>query len=247
MKSEYTPAELERIIEEVEPRTGWDFSRMKAETMSAPWDYLDVVQSHLNRTDKVLDIGTGGGENFLKLAPFFGEGTGVDADPAMIETARANARGVQKVSFHLDTTELADTPGRFDVILDRHAPFDLEAVKAHLAPGGLFITQQVGERNMANVKSALRLPAARPPVSRAMIEAAGLQVVDFREYDVEYMVKDVQSLVFWLRALDLLHADLAGGDALTDAETFNHVLDGYVDDRGFVTNEHRYLLVARTD
>jgi len=30
------------------------------------------------------------------------------------------------------------------------------------------------------------------------------------EYDVEYVVRDVESLVFWLSALDLPHADLDG-------------------------------------
>lgn len=42
-----------------------------------------------------------------------------------------------------------------DVIISRHAPFDPGAVATHLRPGGYFITQQVGERNMACVKAAL--------------------------------------------------------------------------------------------
>jgi hypothetical protein len=40
------------------------------------------------------------------------------------------------------------------------------------------------------------------------------------------------------------HADLDGRSALASAATLNQVLAGNVDDRGFVTNEHRYLAVA---
>ena len=67
----------------------------------------------------------------------------------------------------------------------------------------------------------------------------------FCEYDVEYVVCDVESLVFWLTALDAAHADLAGAAVVTSAATFNEVLAGNVDRRGFVTNEHRYLAIAQ--
>src|SRR5215213_4878304 len=53
-----------------------------------PWDYHDVVLRYLTRQATVLDIGTDGGESFLKLAGFFGAGLGVDIDPEMIERAR---------------------------------------------------------------------------------------------------------------------------------------------------------------
>lgn len=74
---------------------------------------------------------------------------------------------------------------------------------------------------------------------------SGLEVVEFCEYDVEYTVEDIESLVFWLSGLDLAHTDIKGGDALGTAEDLNRVLDGNVDPRGFVTNEHRYLVIAR--
>lgn len=74
---------------------------------------------------------------------------------------------------------------------------------------------------------------------------ARLELISFREYDVEYVVRDIESLVFWLNALDLLHADLDGATALASADALNAVLADNVDERGFVTNEHRYLVVAQ--
>jgi hypothetical protein len=131
------------------------------------------------------------------------------------------------------------------VILDRHAPFDLTAIAARLRPGGYFITQQVGERNMACVKSVLAQPASPPPIGLQAIVASGLRPLAFLEYDVEYVVQDIESLVFWLNALDPAHADLDGQSALASATILNQVLAGNVDERGFVTNEHRYLAIAQ--
>ena len=59
------------------------------------------------------------------------------------------------------------------------------------------------------------------------------------------MVRDIESLVFWLNALDPAHADVDGPSALASAATLNRVLAGNVDDRGFVTNEHRYLAITQ--
>jgi hypothetical protein len=129
--------------------------------------------------------------------------------------------------------------------LNRHAELDLEAIAGHLAPGGYFITQQVGERNMACIRSALGQPASPAPVSRDAFAASGLRLTAFGEYDVEYVVRDIESLVFWLSALDLLHADLDGAAAVASASVLNSILAGNTGERGFVTNEHRYLAIGR--
>ena len=63
---------------------------MRDQRDPVPWDYLTVVRQYLRPTDHVLDVGTGGGENFLALAPHFGTGVGVDVDPAMIAASQRN-------------------------------------------------------------------------------------------------------------------------------------------------------------
>ncbi len=98
---------------------------------------------------------------------------------------------------------------------------------------------------MASVKAALRQSAAEPVIAPSHFMDAGLRLLTFAEYDVEYVVCDIESLVFWLSALDLCHADVDGAPALTSAAAFSQVLAGNVDDRGFVTNEHRYLAISQ--
>ena len=82
--------ELEQIVEANGKLDGWDFSRVRAGRDPVLWEYVDVVRQYLKPTDRVLDIGTGGGEIFFSLAPYFAQGVGIDLNPAMVETARRN-------------------------------------------------------------------------------------------------------------------------------------------------------------
>jgi SAM-dependent methyltransferase len=240
----YSQEALEQVLAGVHARRGWDFSSMSEARQPVPWDYREVVLRYLRLSDAVLDIGTGGGERLRDLAGAFGSGLGIDVDPAMVRFAAENS-AVPNLSFRVCSDRLESVPEMLDVIISRHAPFDPGAVAAHLRPGGYFITQQVGERNMACVKAALGQPLGPPVIQRQSFAASGLRLLAFLEYDVEYVVRDIESLVFWLNALDRDHADVDGRSALTSAVTLNRVLAGNVDGRGFVTNEHRYLAVTQ--
>jgi len=244
LRAKYTEHDLSELVTRVQPRRGWDFSRMSATRHPVPWEYTQVVRQYLTPNCRVLDIGTGGGEELVKLATHFGEAVGIDVDPEMVEVASSNAVDMANLRFHVSTDRLEAVEGQFDVILDRHAPFDLGAVRRHLVTGGYFVTQQVGERNMGNVRAALGRPPAEPPISAEGATRGGLTVVAFAEYDVEYVVHDIESLAFWLTALDYRHADISGAEAMSSVDTFNRILLGMAEERGFVTNEHRYLLIG---
>jgi SAM-dependent methyltransferase len=244
MRESYSQQALDELLAGVRARRGWDFTGMNELRQPVPWDYLDVVARYLRPSDAVLDVGTGAGERLRELAPSFGRGLGIDADPEMVRLARENPVP-GNLSFQVCSERLESVPGTFDVILDRHAPLDLGAIAARLRPDGYFITQQVGERNMACVKAALGRAPGPPPIRRQPITASGLRLLAFLEYDVEYVVRDIESLVFWLNALDPDHADVDGKSALASAARLNRVLSGNVDERGFVTNEHRYLAIAQ--
>ena len=245
MLESYSQQALDELLADVAPRRGWGFSGMRVLRQPVPWDYEEVVRRYLRGSDRVLDIGTAGGERLASLASSFGSGLGIDIDPEMIRVARADS-AAGNVDFEVCSERLETVAETFDVIVNRHAPLDLATIADHLKPGGYFITQQVGERNMACVRAALGQPSGLPEIRRSAISANGLRPLAFLEYDVEYVVRDIESLVFWLNALDSLHADIAGSDALASAAILNQILAGNVDERGFVTNEHRYLAVAQS-
>jgi hypothetical protein len=48
------------------------------------------------------------------------------------------------------------------------------------------------------------------------------------------------------QVIDVAHADVDGQSALASAAILNRVLAGNVDERGFVTSEHRYLAIAQS-
>ncbi|MGH3599710.1 MAG: methyltransferase domain-containing protein, partial [Pseudonocardiaceae bacterium] len=50
----------------------------------------------------MLDVGTGGGERLVELAPCMSRGVGVDPDPSMVAAAVANARGHENLRFMKD-------------------------------------------------------------------------------------------------------------------------------------------------
>jgi SAM-dependent methyltransferase len=149
-----TLEELRRIAADVAPRRGWDFSRLRDDRDSVPWEYDEVVRRFVRPDDRVLDVGTGGGERFLALAPSFGLGIGVDPDPDMIATARENtpAALAEKASFVEGSAAALPVPdASCEVVLNRHAPVDVTEIMRALVPGGYFITQQVGAQNTFNI------------------------------------------------------------------------------------------------
>ncbi|NLA86770.1 MAG: class I SAM-dependent methyltransferase, partial [Clostridiales bacterium] len=50
--------------------SGWDFSSMDSRIQATPipWNYEAIVRSHLRSDDKLLDMGTGGGEVLRTLS-----------------------------------------------------------------------------------------------------------------------------------------------------------------------------------
>lgn len=56
-------------LEETRSFEGWDFSYIsdRMEEESLPWDYEAIVRANLHPDDRLLDMGTGGGEFLLAL------------------------------------------------------------------------------------------------------------------------------------------------------------------------------------
>lgn len=110
---------------------------------------------------------------------------GIDRSPGMIETARRHAArsSVRHVRFAcMDAEELAFPDGLFDAVICRHAPFAAGEAARVLTDGGVFITQQVSERDKWNVKEAFgRGQAYGEPNGTLMRRCAGqLKEAGFR-------------------------------------------------------------------
>ena len=71
----------------------WDFSRINyTEENLTNWDMYSILREKSNSSTKVLDLGTGGGENVLRKFPEVQEILATDFSEEMIKTANNNLK-----------------------------------------------------------------------------------------------------------------------------------------------------------
>lgn len=163
------------------------------------------------RRSGLLDMGTGGGEVLLVLADVLPADTVATegwAPNVPVATAALAAHRIPVVEFGQpdDAAEPEPMPfpdGRFDLILNRHESYHPQEVARVLAPGGTFVTQQVGGDELGELRELLDYPAPAPQVRfdlhRAALSGAGLSVKDGAEFVGAYKFHDVATLVAYLQ------------------------------------------------
>jgi SAM-dependent methyltransferase len=141
----------------------------------------------------------------------------------------------------------------FDLVINRQAPFTISEIVRVVKEEGYFITQQVAETNMLNILSEFGWDISALPQSQnfsaviSQFELLNCRVVAQAEYNVRYFVKDLESLIFWLKAL--LHKSATGFPESFDLDkhwlVIERIVSKYQTQRGIETNEHRRLLIVQ--
>ena len=161
---------------------------------------LDQTRRYLTPDTRLFELGCGTGTTALHHAPHVARIDAIDYAPEMIRiaTAKAQAAGIENVSFHVSTLEAwPAAPASHDVVLAMsilHLVPDLTAtlakVRALLPVGGRFLSSTVCVAEMPGILpqvllpigSALRLlPRVLPlhfETVRQQIAAAGFQIED---------------------------------------------------------------------
>jgi SAM-dependent methyltransferase len=135
--------------EEEQPFSGWDFSYLDSRMLEeqAPWSYSSQAAELMSRSSSVIDLGTGGGERFLKLQEFWPEkvvATEEYLPNLKLATERLSPLGAKVVDIRLtDCDPMPFADSEFALILNRHSAFNPYEVARILTPGGTFLTQQV--------------------------------------------------------------------------------------------------------
>ncbi len=203
--------EFERLVNAAAnvPISGWDASWAKGRWIQrgTPWDYRALVSARLASVASALDLGTGGGELLASLAPLPRRTFATEGYPPNVPVARRRLEplGVRVIPTGPDGR--IDLPSAsLELVIDRHAAFDVGEVLRVLAPGGSFVTQQVGGHNYEELERWFGEPSV--PATNAVenadtlageIAAAGFRVVDRRESRAEDEFRDVGALVWFLR------------------------------------------------
>ncbi|HIT74186.1 MAG TPA: class I SAM-dependent methyltransferase [Candidatus Avipropionibacterium avicola] len=196
-------------MEETGQPDGWDFSVLEGRVSETPlpWNLERICREALRLSRHVLDMGTGGGEHLKRFANQLPTDTvATEGWQPNIPVAQQALEplGITVVPYDPDTDRQMPFPdNRFDLILNRHESFDAQEVARVLAPGGVFITQQVGGTELGELHQVTGKRPDHPEVtlrnfSRQLTDA-DLEIVDDGEDRGWYEFVDVAALVAYLQ------------------------------------------------
>jgi SAM-dependent methyltransferase len=236
---------LAAALRDTERIRGWDWSRTNTRMGDFGWVYTDVLREHIRDTERVLDVGTGGGEVFSAVARPHDVALDFDREKLAVARERLPCPLVEG-----DQHALPFRPGCFDVVADRHVGVEPAQAMSVLRPGGYYVTQQPGAHICQNIFDAFgwgtngdfwrREYEAEGLVYRDVTAQAqvfadhGCTIVRRATADVEYEFLDEESLAFWLLSAPL--------PEVADPDVHAHVLPHIP----LKTNWHSELLVVRT-
>lgn len=241
----------QKFYEKLGKANGWDFSAVKSESRGAAWDFYSEAAKYSAPDSIVLDIGTGGGENVMKLAESCAFVVGIDLSATMVETARANLEEANygNVRFLKMAAESLHFPdGFFDIVTSRHCPFDAAEAARVLKSGGIFLSQQVSEGDKGNLKQAFGRGQAfgqRDGMLKERyikeLEEAGFTDIKCDDYDAAEYYEKPEDLLFLLQHTPIIPNF---GEEPQDFEKFNKFILQNQTSKGIRTNSKRFLLIA---
>jgi SAM-dependent methyltransferase len=200
--------------EEARPFSGWDFSYLEGRLLEEqpPWSYRQRAAELMAAASSLLDMGTGGGERLLALRPHWPAKVAVTEDYApnfRLAMERLAPLGVRVEEPSLnDGIPLPFAGGEFDLILNRHSAIGARELVRILARGGTFLTQQIdgrwGQDLLAVFGAEPQWPEASLNSCVARLEAAGLSILNARDWSGVFSFTDVGAVVYYLKAIPWL-------------------------------------------
>ncbi|MFC4857603.1 class I SAM-dependent methyltransferase [Actinophytocola glycyrrhizae] len=204
-----TPTSFDDLVAEAAAVSvdGWDFSWLegRATEERPPWGYQRMMGERMARATVALDVQTGGGEVLAGVPGLAPTTIATEAWPPNRRRAAANLhpRGVTVVA-DAGRPPFPLRDDTFDLVVSRHpvAAWWSEIARV-LAPGGTYLSQEVGQRSVAELVEYFLGPQPwtdrDPDDARAMAEAAGLEVVDLRTARLRTEFFDIGAVVYFLR------------------------------------------------
>ena len=238
---------------EATPSAGWDFSSFfgdRFKETQPSWDYAQMVRARMRDATRMLDMGTGGGELLLSLRPLPESTVATEGYGPNVPVAREALRpaGVDVVQVPADEdVPLPFADGSFDLIINRHEAYVPSEIARVLRPGGVFVTQQVGGRDLCELNEVLggtvhEFDDWDLGAAHAQLMQAGMNVLECREEMLPGLFRDVGAVVLFLRITpwQIPHFDV------TTYEPSLRALHKHIQSEGlFKIHHHRFFITAR--
>lgn len=190
---------------------GWDFSHLdkRWDYQQLPWDYKLIVLNYIKPSDRLLDMGTGGGEFLLTLNHPHDLTSITEAYPPNVEFCKQNLSplGID-VRQVFDNSEIPYETDEFDIIINRHEDFDVNEVSRVLKSGGYFITQQVGGKNNNDLSSKLidgfipQIPNYNLKRNDKLLQDKGFSILFSDESFPKIKFFDIGALVYFAKIIE---------------------------------------------
>jgi SAM-dependent methyltransferase len=190
------------------PLGGWDFSWFdgRATEERPPWGYAGLMGERMADAGAALDVETGGGEVLATVARPPRLLVATESWPPNVAGARDRLRQIgAHVVAVTDAPTLPFVTGAFDLVVSRHPVVVMwDEIARVLAPGGTYLSQQIGAGTNRELTDFLMgpkpvNPSRSPEGTRAAAEAAGLEVLDLRSCALRVEFFDVGAVVHFLR------------------------------------------------
>jgi SAM-dependent methyltransferase len=232
------------------PVEGWDFSWFEARaTEQRPsWGYARLMGERMAKARRALDLQTGGGEVLAGIPK---------PPPVLVATegwapnaALARHRLAPLGAAVIEVGENEDLPfadNSFDLVVSRHpVTVRWDEVARVLAPGGTYLSQQVGAGSVRELTDFLmgQQPvgqARHPDRARTAATVAGLTVVDLRTEALRMEFFDVAAVVVFLRKVIWI----VPGFTVDKYRDRLLALHHWIEEHGpFVAHSQRFLIEA---
>ncbi len=241
-----------QFYNKVGKRIGWDFSKLKETEEGKKWDFIEEVSKKTKPVDTLLDIGTGGGEQVLKIANKVKSIIGIDNSSSMLHAADKNLEksGYKNVKFiQMDAFKLEFPDNSFDLVTSRHCDFSPKEVYRVLRKGGYFMTQQVSEGDKINIKKAFGRGQAYTIKDGVLkdrylreLKRVGFKNIIADEYNSINYYETPEDLVFLLKHTPII-PDF--GKNKKDFEVLEKFIEEYKTPKGIKTNSKRFMITAK--
>lgn len=231
---------------------GWDFSHLDGRFESdedIPWDYKALIEKYLKPDMRLLDYDTGGGEFLLSLGHPYEMTSATEGYEPNIKLCMKMLRplGID-IRECKDASKIPFDDESFDIMINRHGDFDPVEIKRLLKPGGMFVTQQVGDQNDRDLVDMV-LPDVEYEfhdlnlkVQKKAFEENGFEILKSGEVFRPIRFYDVGAFVWFARVIEWEFVDFSVDKCLDKLLDLQKKIekDGIIE--GTI---HRYMIVAR--